>query len=208
MATDKAFKVGIIIGSRRVVRVGPQIASFVHDIIKNAEEKAASPRRTVTFDVVDLKAVDLPFFDEPGIPQRIQSADGYAHEHTRAWSRRVAALDAFVFVTPQRNWSFPAELKNALDFLFHEWAGKPAMIVSYGGHGGHQCAEQLRAVLRAMRVRVTEKSVGFAFPDPDFRTKCFNGQELGLDASNDAGPWAAQRSEVVSAWDELLIPEY
>lgn len=44
-----------------------------------------------------------------------------------------------------------ASLKNAHDYFFHEWNGKPAGIVSYGsdggGYGGGMAAEHLRSVL-------------------------------------------------------------
>ena len=208
MATNKAIKVGIIIGSQRIVRVGPQIANFVHDTIKAADEKvsrdATTPRPQITLDIVDVKTHNLPIFDEPYIPQQIKSAEEYANEHTRVWSRRIAALDAFVFVSPQRNWGIPAELKNAIDYLFHEWRNKPAMIVTYGGHGGHQCAGHLKTVLGSIGLRITDKMVGMTFPSPEFRVKCMKGQELGLDTSNDAGFWAEYRSEIVLAWDELV----
>ncbi len=82
--------------------------------------------------------------DEPGMPQRGQ----YALEHTRAWSRKIAAAPAFVFVAPQYNGGYPAALKNAIDHVYEEWAGKPAMIVTYGGHGGGYCAEQLQQVFK------------------------------------------------------------
>ncbi|KAL2132059.1 hypothetical protein VTI74DRAFT_4261 [Chaetomium olivicolor] len=208
MTTDKGFKVGIIIGSDRIVRVGPQIARFVLDVLQAAEDGASRDsvpaRRPITFDMVDLKTHNLPLFDEPLIPKQIKSAEEYANEHTRIWSRRIAALDAFVFVSPQHNWSIPAGLKNAIDYLFHEWKGKPAMIVTYGGHGGHCCADHLKTVLGSMGVHVADKMVGLAFPSPEFRGKCFKGQELELDASSDTGPWAEHRSEILLAWNELV----
>jgi multimeric flavodoxin WrbA len=113
-------------------------------------------------------------------------------------------LDAFILISPQRNWSIPAELKNAIDYLFHEWKDRPAMIVTYGGRGGHQCAGHLKTVLGSIGVHVVDKMVGMAFPSPEFRDKCFKGQELGLDANNDAGSWGEHKSEIVSAWDELV----
>jgi NAD(P)H-dependent FMN reductase len=213
MATGKVFKVGIIIGSHRVVRVGPQIARFVLDVLQAAEANKTSQdttsaptqhRPSITFDLVDLTAHNLPLFDEPIIPQAVMSPEGYTHEHTRAWSRRVTGLDAFVFVSPQHNWSIPAGLKNAIDYLFHEWRGKPAMIVTYGGHGGTRCAEHLRTVLGSIGVRVTDKAVALAFPSAEFRGKCFRGEELGLDAGSDAGPWAEKRAEILVAWKELV----
>lgn len=213
MATPRTFNVGVIIGSQRVLRVGPQIAHFVLNTIKAADEKThaktqdsstSPPRPAITFDMIDIKAQNLPFFDEPGIPAQIKSADGYVHEHTRVWSRRIAALDAFVFIAPQRNWSFPAELKNAIDYLFNEWKDKPAMIVSYGGHGGNQSAGHLKTVLGSMGVRVADTMPGLAFPNAEFRVKCFKGEELGLDGSNGAGFWSEKAPEIVTAWEELI----
>ena len=68
--------------------------------------------------------------------------------------------DAVVFVTPQYNWGYPASLKNAVDHLHGEWAGKPAMIVSYGSRGGGLCAGQLRQVLQGLDMRTVETMPG------------------------------------------------
>ena len=43
------------------------------------------------------------------------------HQQTREWSAQVAAADAFVFVMPEYNHGYNAELKNALDYLHSEW---------------------------------------------------------------------------------------
>ena len=101
------------------------------------------------FEVIDLKDWSLPMDDEPGIPALGQ----YECEHTRAWSRKISEANAFVFVTPQYNWGYPAALKNALDHLYKEWAGKPAVIVTYGGHGGKKCARQLRQVMKGLMIK-------------------------------------------------------
>ena len=66
-----------------------------------------------------------------------------------------------MFVTPQYNWGYPAPLKNALDHLFKEWSGKPAMIVTYGGHGGVRCAAQLRQVLDGLDMKPTPTMPAF-----------------------------------------------
>ena len=57
-----------------------------------------------------------------------------------------------MFVFPQYNWGYPAPLKNALDHLYREWSGKPAMIVTYGGRGGARCAQQLQQVCEGLRM--------------------------------------------------------
>ena len=208
MAATKAFNVGIIIGSQRVVRIGPQVANFVLDTIKTSESKASTNstmRPQITFDTIDIAAQKLPMFDESGIPAQIKSPEDYEHEHTRIWARRIASLDAFVFVSAQRNWGMPAELKNAIDYLFHEWKGNPAMIVTYGGHGGEQCAEQLKKVLGSgIGMSIVDRMVHMSFPSSEFTGAAFKGQELGLDATNDAGPWAEHRSEIVEGWDQVV----
>ncbi|MCJ1395133.1 hypothetical protein MMC18_008014 [Xylographa bjoerkii] len=210
MTSSPTFKIGIIIGSTRVHRVGPQVATFLLDTIQNARPPAASnaaslPSCTTTIDLIDLKAFHLPIFDEPGIPNRITTPDGYAHAHTRAWARHVAVYDAFVFLSAQRNWGIPAELKNAIDYLFHEWRGKPALIVSYGGHGGVQCAEQLRTVLGAIGMRVVPTMVNMAFPSKEDLERAFKGEDLALDARSDAGPWAEHRGQIAGLfWDEMV----
>jgi NAD(P)H-dependent FMN reductase len=138
----------VIAGSLRPQRIALRIAEWVAEIGRETVDAA--------FDVVDLKDWPLPMDDEPGVP----AGGVYAHEHTRAWSRKIAAGVAFVFVTPQYNWGYPAPLKNALDHLYAEWAGKPAMIVSYGGHGGARCAEQLLQVCQGLHMSPIATRIG------------------------------------------------
>jgi NAD(P)H-dependent FMN reductase len=130
----------VIAGSVRPRRIALQIAAWVAEVGRETTGGA--------FELIDLKDWPLPMDDEPGIP----AGGTYEHDHTRAWSRKIAAAPAFVFVTPQYNWGYPAPLKNALDHLYAEWAGKPAMIVSYGGHGGERCAEQLQQVCEGLHM--------------------------------------------------------
>jgi NAD(P)H-dependent FMN reductase len=114
------------------------------------------------FDVelVDLAEVGLPVFDEPNHP-RMQR---YTHQHTKDWSATVSRADAFVFVTPEYNHSFPASLKNALDYLSLEWADKPAGLVTYGGvSAGLRAAAALKPVLAALRVVPVVEAVSVPF---------------------------------------------
>jgi len=131
----------VIAGSTRPQRICPAIAQWVAQV--GRETIAAQ------FEVIDLKDWPLPMDDEPGVP----ALHGYGMEHTRAWSRKISEADGFVFVSPQYNWGYPAPLKNALDHLYKEWSGKPALIVTYGGHGGGKCARQLRQVLKGLKMK-------------------------------------------------------
>jgi len=150
---DRKATVFLIMGSTRASRICPKIAGWVAGIGRSCNDYA--------YEVVDLKDWPLPMDDEPGIP----AMGGYAQAHTQAWSDKVAGADAVVFVTPQYNWGYPAPLKNALDHLYREWRGKPGAIVSYGGHGGGRCAEQLRQVLGALKMRLVATAPGITLSD-------------------------------------------
>ena len=133
-------RVFVILGSTRRGRICEKVGAWIADIGRDALDAA--------FEIIDLRQWPLPMDDEPGIP----ALGHYANAHTQAWSQKIAEADAFVFVTPQYNWGYPAPLKNALDHLYREWRGKPAMIVTYGGHGGDKCAAQLRQVLQGLNM--------------------------------------------------------
>src|SRR5580698_2938604 len=148
----QASPILVIVGSVRPRRIALQVAEWAAEVGRETTEAA--------FEVVDLKDWPLPMDDEPDVP----AAGGYEFDHTHAWSRKIAAADAFVFVTPQYNWGYPAPLKNALDHLYKEWAGKPAMIVTYGGHGGGKCAKQLRQVLKGLHMKPVPTHTGCVLP--------------------------------------------
>jgi NAD(P)H-dependent FMN reductase len=142
----------VIVGSIRPRRICPLVAAWVAEVGRDLGPWILEP--------VDLRDWSLPMDDEPEMPQR---AD-YANAHTQAWSAKVSGADAIVFVTPQYNWGYPAALKNALDHLYREWAGKPALIVTYGGHGGGKCAAQLRQVLDGLDMATVPTMPGLVLP--------------------------------------------
>jgi NAD(P)H-dependent FMN reductase len=131
----------VVLVSTRSGRVGAPVAEWFRD--------HAVRRNRFDVDLVDLAEVNLPLFDEPAHPRLRQ----YAHEHTKAWSARVARADAFVFVTPEYNHGAPPSLVNAIDYLVHEWAYKPAGFVSYGGAaGGARSVQMTKLMLVALKV--------------------------------------------------------
>lgn len=206
MATPKIFKIGIIIGTTRVARIGPQVAKFLLDVLNNAGTKEyAQAQSCITLETIDIKDFNLPMFNEPGLMNRITRTEDYFHAHTRAWSSHISTFSAFIFLSAQRNWGIPAELKNAIDYLFHEWKGKPVMIVSYGGHGGVQSAEQIKIVTGAIGMRVVERMVNMKFPSKEYLDRGLFGRDMGLDAWNDEGTWAEYRSAIAEVfWEDMV----
>ncbi|ODP31561.1 NADPH-dependent FMN reductase [Pandoraea sp. ISTKB] len=151
-------RVLVIMGSTRAGRNCPTIAQWVVDVGQSCTDFA--------YEIVDLSAWHLPLDDEPGLPA---TGAPYAQPHTRAWSEKISACDAVIFVTPQYNWGYPAALKNAIDHLYDEWREKPTVIVTYGGHGGTKCASQLREVAQALKMRVVATAPSITLSDDVIR---------------------------------------
>lgn len=111
-------------------------------------------------ELVDLAVLDLPLLDEPNHP-RLQQ---YTKEHTQAWSSTVAAADAVVLITSEYNYGYPAALKNALDYLHHEWRHKAVGFVSYGGvAAGTRAVQQLKQVVGALGMYPGQVAVNIPF---------------------------------------------
>ena len=131
----------VVIASVRPGRVGEPVANWFVPIAE-ADER-------FNVEVADLKVLDLPFMDEPNMPGRRE----YTKEHTKKWSAIVDRADAFVFVTPEYNATPAPALKNAIDYLFHEWSYKPASFVSYGGvWAGARAVQALKPTLTQLSV--------------------------------------------------------
>jgi NAD(P)H-dependent FMN reductase len=146
------IRIAIIIGSTRPGRKGEGVAKWVYEI--------AQKRNDAAFELVDIKDFNLPLLDEPVSP--IMGPDHYTQQHTKIWSAKIASFDAFVFVTPEYNHGTSGALKNAIDFLYHEWANKAAGFVGYGGALGTRAVENLRLVMGEIQVADVRAQVGLS----------------------------------------------
>ncbi|WP_405968616.1 NAD(P)H-dependent oxidoreductase [Streptomyces sp. NBC_00015] len=116
--------VAVIIGSVREGRFGPTVARWFAG--------QARQREDVAVELVDLADYPLPLEKAtPGDPPDEASAT-----LRQRLADRLGRADAFVVVTPEYNNTIPAALKNAIDWIFDEWAAKPVGFVSYGGMSG------------------------------------------------------------------------
>ncbi len=145
------FKVMEIVASTRPERVGRTIAQWFH----NRTTRQVEAR----FEITDLVEWNLPFLDEP-LPPKMNL---YQHDHTLRWSQKVSEADGFVIITPEYNRGYPASLKNALDYLYREWAGKPVAFVSYGIGGGRSAVDQLHQVVAALHMNILPQQVAILF---------------------------------------------
>ncbi|HEX6359974.1 NAD(P)H-dependent oxidoreductase [Actinophytocola sp.] len=122
------MRVVVIVGSTREGRVGDTVASWF--------ARVADRRDDVEVDLVDLAGFDFP----ARLPRR-------ATAEMNRFTAAIDAADGFVVVTPEYNRSFPASLKQAIDFAYDEWHAKPVGFVSYGcGSRGDGAVAALRVV--------------------------------------------------------------
>jgi NAD(P)H-dependent FMN reductase len=148
--TDDRLRVAVILGSTRDGRFAPIVANWTLTHLAAREDIAA--------DLIDLVETPLPT-EFPVLGQPPTPAE--AREQLAAVSPRLAVADAFVIITPEYNRSFPAALKNAIDWHQKEWHAKPVGFVSYGGFSaGIRAVEQLRLVMAELHAVTIRDSVG------------------------------------------------
>jgi NAD(P)H-dependent FMN reductase len=145
-----ALHVAVIIGSTRENRIGGAIGRW---FIAEAGQR----------DDIELDTIDLVDFDFPArYPDR-------ATPQMARFAAQIGRADAFVVVTPEYNRSFPASLKQAIDYAYDEWQAKPVGFVSYGsGSDGVYAVEQLRTVFTELHTAAVRDCVRFNLQDGGF----------------------------------------
>ncbi|MEU9316933.1 NAD(P)H-dependent oxidoreductase [Streptomyces sp. NPDC048295] len=141
------LKVAVILASNREGRFGPVIADWFLS--------HTAPHPDIETDLIDVA--------ETGLPAALSyRPDAGAQARLAAVAPRLAAADAFVVVTPEYNHSYPAPLKNLIDWYRAEWQAKPVAFVSYGGvSGGLRAVEHLRQVFAELHTVGIRETVSF-----------------------------------------------
>ncbi len=136
-------KILVILGSIREGRAGEKIAKWFMDAIKTVD--------SAEFELVDLKDWPLPMFADAQTP----STRTWAHPNplVQKWLEKVAGADGYIIITPEYNHSYPAALKNVLDYPYKEWNNKVIGFVGYGGFaGGSRAVEHLRQIAAELQM--------------------------------------------------------
>lgn len=155
-------RIAVVIGSTRQTRFADKPVAWFMEKVKNHPE--------LDFEVVDLRDVDLPLFDEPASNAWMPSSDPRAV----AWQKKIGAFDGYVFVVAEYNHSITGALKNAMDQAFVEWNRKPMTAIAYGSMGGARALEHLRAI--AVEVEMVPLRHAIHIGGADF-FKVWNGGE-------------------------------
>ncbi|WP_027341459.1 NADPH-dependent FMN reductase [Hamadaea tsunoensis] len=146
--SDHPLRLAVIVGSVRDGRIGPIVAGWF--------ARVAAGRDDIQVDLIDL--AEMPI----GSASPTMSPPPEALAGLRELTPRLAAAGAYVVVTPEYNHSYPAALKNAIDWHDVQFHAKPVAFVSYGGiSGGLRAVEHLRAVFTELHAVTTRDIVSF-----------------------------------------------
>lgn len=148
-------KIQIILGSTRQGREGEKVGKWI----------LAEAQKREDFDVelIDLRDLDLPFFDEAVSPA--YNKGQYTNPKATAWAKKIGEADGYIFISPEYNHGYPAVLKNAIDYVYTEWNKKPAGLVTYSGGpwAGVRAAQQLRQVFVEVQMVPIRNAVHIPF---------------------------------------------
>lgn len=146
------YNLKIISSTVRPGRKGPIIAKWIAGVAKN--------NSLFHVEILDLGEINLPLMNEVNHP----TLKKYELDHTKKWSAKIDEADIFIFVTAEYDYGYPAPLRNALEYLVHEWGYKAAGIVSYGGvSAGTRAANSLKGDLATLRMVPVSDAVNIPF---------------------------------------------
>ena len=130
------MKIGVVVGSVRQNRVGRIIGDWIME--------SAADREDITYELVDLMELNLPFATA-AMPPAMANRQ-YEDPIVQEWSKLIDGFDGFIFVTPEYNHSIPGAFKNAVDLLGPEWRDKAIAFVGYAVAGGTNAISAWRQV--------------------------------------------------------------
>lgn len=147
MPPTPPLRVAVIVASNREGRFAPTVTDWFMGYTVQRDD--------IDTDVIDVARHPLPLT----MPR---SADAETAKAAGDLAARLERADAFVVITPEYNHSFPAGLKNLIDWHYTQWRAKPVGFVSYGGlSGGLRAVEQLRLVFAEMHAVTVRDTVSF-----------------------------------------------
>lgn len=145
-------KIVVVTGSMRPNSAGQQVVPYV---VQKLQEKDA------VVSVADLSKLALPFFDSALPP----SMEGFSPEHQSVlqWTTMVKEADGVVLVSPEYNHSLSGVQKNAIDWIYKEWEGKPVAFVGYGFYAAKHAYQHLELMNEVLHMKLIEPIAGLQF---------------------------------------------
>jgi azobenzene reductase len=134
--TNRRYDMAHILGISGSLREGANTLVLVENVLAHARELGAETT------LLDLKDYPLPFYEAHVNYDGVEAAEKLA--------ALVSQADAIVLGSPEYHACMSGALKNAMDFLYRELAGKVCGLVSAtGGSQGVGCFDNMRAAVHA-----------------------------------------------------------
>ncbi|KAI1438349.1 flavoprotein-like protein [Xylaria sp. CBS 124048] len=135
------------------------------------------------------------------MPATVPKYAQFQHEHSKIWSAEIAKYDAYVLIISEYNCGLAGGTKNALDYLWNEWTGKPVIILSYGSAGGSLASAQLKGLLDMAKAQVVEPRVQLPFAEAGGEYGPIMAEGKISDKSR--AKWEGMFGEITKAANEL-----
>jgi NAD(P)H-dependent FMN reductase len=143
-------KIKVILGSIREGRMGIKVAEWFMQSVKD--------NPTAELELLDLLDYPLPLYADSNA---VKTREGkHPNPAVQKWIDKIEEGNGYIFITPEYNHSYSSVLKNAIDYIYKQWNGKPVGFVSYGGYaGGSRAVEHLRQVTAELKMYGTHDQV-------------------------------------------------
>jgi NAD(P)H-dependent FMN reductase len=132
------MKIAIILGTVREGRHTHRVATYL--------QQAFSQHPSLQTSLLDLKAYNLPIYEDRWEKQENPSAD------LLRFGQELQSADAIILISPEYHGSYTGVLKNALDHYWKEFKRKPIGVVSTstGKFGGLTGSIQMQHLILAL----------------------------------------------------------
>ena|ERR1700760_4621604 len=197
MAISTGLKVGLVICSTRTPRIGPSVVKYIKETIE------ARGKTQIEYIPVDVAEFNLPVFDEAVFPAMVPAKAEYTKDHSKKWSAEMKKYDGYIWVTPEYNYGIPSSTKNAVDFLYNEISGKPAIVVSYGIMGGKNSSSSLVTTLEGMKLKVVSVKPNLPFAGAAQGPDLFSAA-AGTIGADTLALWEKEHNSVITSAAEEL----
>ncbi|MGO1056784.1 NADPH-dependent FMN reductase [Crossiella sp. CA198] len=163
--SNTPLRVAVIVASTRQGRFGSTVARWF--------DLQAGQHPGLEIEILDLAETPLPVI----LGGDLSTEDSAILAPVTGLLERA---DAYVVLTPEYNHSYPAALKNLIDWHYTQWRAKPVGFVSYGGLGGGlRAVEHLRPVFAELHAVTIRDGVSFHSPWTDFDAEANHRDQEG-----------------------------
>ena len=102
-------------------------------------------KRGISAEIIDLAEYRLPILENV-------ANKNTTNAHIQAFAKKLNEADAMIFVSPEYHGSYSGALKNALDYVWKEFAKKPIGVVTAttGKFGGVNASTQMQLLILSL----------------------------------------------------------